>query len=205
MQFVADVEANEDGGAADHVRDRRAARPDRVDAGPPLRLCRRPPGADRQRRVRPAAERRLRRRPRLGPPAHAAAASAAAAAVADRPGAGRMRDRACGESRTRASGRRAAQPQHYVSSKLMCWVALDRAAKLAEIRGDRELQATLARDGGRDPRGHPRARRQRARRPPPALRDRRARCLDAAGGDLRVPARRRRAPAQRPCWRSPTS
>jgi alpha,alpha-trehalase len=27
-------------------------------------------------------------------------------------------------------------PQHYVSSKLMCWVALDRAARLAEIRGD---------------------------------------------------------------------
>jgi GH15 family glucan-1,4-alpha-glucosidase len=27
-------------------------------------------------------------------------------------------------------------PQHYVSSKLMCWVALDRAAKLAGIRGD---------------------------------------------------------------------
>jgi GH15 family glucan-1,4-alpha-glucosidase len=32
-------------------------------------------------------------------------------------------------------------PQHYVSSKLMCWVALDRAAKLAEIRGDPERQA----------------------------------------------------------------
>ena len=28
------------------------------------------------------------------------------------------------------------EPQHYVSSKLMGWVALDRAAKLAEIRGD---------------------------------------------------------------------
>src|SRR6516164_2908371 len=27
-------------------------------------------------------------------------------------------------------------PQHYVSSKLMCWVALDRAATLAELRGD---------------------------------------------------------------------
>jgi GH15 family glucan-1,4-alpha-glucosidase len=27
-------------------------------------------------------------------------------------------------------------PQHYVSSKLMCWVALDRAASLAELRGD---------------------------------------------------------------------
>jgi alpha,alpha-trehalase len=28
------------------------------------------------------------------------------------------------------------KPQHYVSSKIMCWVALDRAAALAEIRGD---------------------------------------------------------------------
>ncbi|MEV0717950.1 glycoside hydrolase family 15 protein [Asanoa sp. NPDC050611] len=26
-------------------------------------------------------------------------------------------------------------PQHYVSSKLMCWIAMDRAARLAEIRG----------------------------------------------------------------------
>jgi GH15 family glucan-1,4-alpha-glucosidase len=32
------------------------------------------------------------------------------------------------------------KPQHYVSSKLMCWVALDRAASLAEMRGDPELQ-----------------------------------------------------------------
>jgi len=30
------------------------------------------------------------------------------------------------------------KPQHYVSSKLMCWVAMDRAARLAEIRDDRE-------------------------------------------------------------------
>jgi alpha,alpha-trehalase len=29
-------------------------------------------------------------------------------------------------------------PQHYVSSKLMCWVAMDRGAKLAEIRGSSE-------------------------------------------------------------------
>jgi GH15 family glucan-1,4-alpha-glucosidase len=36
------------------------------------------------------------------------------------------------------------EPQHYVSSKLMCWVALDRAAKLAEIRGDPKLQAGWA-------------------------------------------------------------
>jgi len=36
------------------------------------------------------------------------------------------------------------KPQHYVSSKLMCWVALDRAAKLAAIRGDQELQQEWA-------------------------------------------------------------
>jgi len=36
------------------------------------------------------------------------------------------------------------KPQHYVSSKLMCWVALDRAAQLAGLRGDPELQAKWA-------------------------------------------------------------
>ena len=34
------------------------------------------------------------------------------------------------------------KPQHYVSSKLMGWVALDRAAKLAEVRGDPALTTT---------------------------------------------------------------
>ncbi|MGB7770831.1 MAG: glycoside hydrolase family 15 protein [Pseudolabrys sp.] len=34
------------------------------------------------------------------------------------------------------------KPQHYVSSKLMCWVALDRASALAEVRGDPKLAAT---------------------------------------------------------------
>jgi GH15 family glucan-1,4-alpha-glucosidase len=34
------------------------------------------------------------------------------------------------------------KPRHYVSSKLMCWVALDRAAKLAHIRGDSDLETT---------------------------------------------------------------
>jgi alpha,alpha-trehalase len=36
------------------------------------------------------------------------------------------------------------KPQHYVSSKLMCWVALDRASKLAEMRGDPELKEKWA-------------------------------------------------------------
>jgi alpha,alpha-trehalase len=31
------------------------------------------------------------------------------------------------------------EPQHYVSSKLMCWVAMDRGARLAEWRGDDDL------------------------------------------------------------------
>ena len=35
-------------------------------------------------------------------------------------------------------------PQHYVSSKLMCWVAMDRASRLAAIRGDDRLQAEWA-------------------------------------------------------------
>jgi alpha,alpha-trehalase len=33
-------------------------------------------------------------------------------------------------------------PQHYVSSKLMCWVALDRAGKLAGIRSESEQEST---------------------------------------------------------------
>jgi GH15 family glucan-1,4-alpha-glucosidase len=33
------------------------------------------------------------------------------------------------------------RPRHYVSSKLMCWVALDRAGQLANIRADNDLAA----------------------------------------------------------------
>ena len=34
------------------------------------------------------------------------------------------------------------EPQQYVSSKLMCWVAMDRASQLAGIRGDKAREAT---------------------------------------------------------------
>jgi GH15 family glucan-1,4-alpha-glucosidase len=32
------------------------------------------------------------------------------------------------------------EPRHYTSSKLMCWVAMDRASRLAKLRGDAELE-----------------------------------------------------------------
>ena len=71
MQFIADLERNDDGalqimygidGRRDLTED-----PSRG----PLGLRRRAPGADRQRRLRPAPERRVRRRAGLGAAAHA--------------------------------------------------------------------------------------------------------------------------------------
>ncbi len=40
------------------------------------------------------------------------------------------------------------EPRHYVSSKLMCWVAMDRGARLAERRGDERAGRKLAGDRG---------------------------------------------------------
>ena len=81
------------------------------------------------------------------------------------------------------------KPQHYVSSKLMCWVAMDRASKLAEIRGDSKLQETWGAtaeeirkdilDNGVTGRG-----------PAAALRHRRPRRFDPVGRPVRLPAGR---------------
>ena len=87
------------------------------------------------------------------------------------------------------------KPQHYVSSKLMCWVAMDRAAKLAGDPGRPRVSGEMGRDRRGNPCRHPRQRAQ-GRRAAPALRDRGARRLDAAGGDVRIPARQRRASAR---------
>ena len=81
------------------------------------------------------------------------------------------------------------KPQHYVSSKLMCWVALDRAAQLAEIRGDPELQEKWRATADGDQGGHPRARPHRQGRTTPALRHGLARRLHASRRDPRLPAR----------------
>ena len=78
--------------AADHVRDRRSPRPDRVDPRPPVRVRGGQARPDRERRVRPAAERRLRRGARLDPAPHAQERAPAATAVAGRRDPGRVRD-----------------------------------------------------------------------------------------------------------------
>ncbi len=86
------------------------------------------------------------------------------------------------------------EPRTYVSSKLMGWVALDRAAKLAGIRDDSELE-DLGRGRGGDPRRHPRARRHRAGGAAPALRHRRPGRLHPARSRVRLPAGHGRADA----------
>ena len=79
-------------------------------------------------------------------------------------------------------------PQHYVSSKLMCWVAMDRAREAGRDPRRRQAAGHVARDGRGDQGGHPRPRGQRRGRAAPALRDRRAGRLEPAGRDLRLPA-----------------
>ena len=141
MQFISDLEPNEDGGlqimyGIDGRRDLTESTRDELSgyAGAhPVRLGN---GAfdQRQNDVFGAAldsilqhTRRSQRLPRRLWPIVQAQAQCATAVW-------REPDQGIWEAR--------GEPQHYVSSKLMCWVALDRAAKLAEIRGDPKLQET---------------------------------------------------------------
>ena len=84
------------------------------------------------------------------------------------------------------------QPQHYVSSKLMIWVAVDRGARLARELGFEEVAGRVGGEGGRDQGRDPRARRPR-RDLPPALRHRRPRRLAAADPAAALPPPRRPA------------
>jgi GH15 family glucan-1,4-alpha-glucosidase len=76
------------------------------------------------------------------------------------------------------------EPKHFTSSKVMCWVAADRGARLARLRDEHDL----AQGGRRDPRRHLRPRPGRARRVLPALRHHRAGRLAAADAAAEVPA-----------------
>jgi GH15 family glucan-1,4-alpha-glucosidase len=139
MQFIADVEPNQDGGlqimyGIDGRRDLTESIVPEMSGYAGARPVRIGNGAfdQRQNDVFGAAldsillhTRRSKRLPqRLWPLVRAQAECATA--VWRRP------DQGIWEAR--------GKPQDYVSSKLMCWVALDRAAKLAEIRGDPKLQ-----------------------------------------------------------------
>jgi GH15 family glucan-1,4-alpha-glucosidase len=135
MQFVADVEANEDGGlqimyGIDGRRDLTESTRDELSGYEGARPVRIGNGAfdQRQNDVYGAVldsillhTRRSQRLPRRLWPIVESQAECATRVW-------REPDQGIWEAR--------GDPQHYVSSKLMCWVALDRAAKLAEIRGD---------------------------------------------------------------------
>ena len=95
-----------------------------------------------------------------------------------------------GASRTAASGRCAAIPKHFTSSKLMCWVAADRGARLAEIREDLEYAARWQSAADEIQARHLRERARRPRRVHPALRDRRARRVGPADAARALPAAR---------------
>ena len=112
-------------------------RADRAHARPPRRLRGRPAGADRQRRVRPAAARRLGRvldsiylhtksRDELPETVWPLLCRLVEAAIEN----WREPDRGIWEVR--------GEPKHFISSKVMCWVACDRGARLARLREDHE-------------------------------------------------------------------
>jgi alpha,alpha-trehalase len=140
MQFVADLEANDDGAmqimyGIDGRRDLTESTLDYLSGYAGAHPVRIGNGAfdQRQNDVFGAVldaillhSRRSQRLPRrLWPVVHAQAECAT--------GVWQQPDQGIWEAR--------GQPQHYVSSKLMCWVALDRAAKLADLRGDAKLGA----------------------------------------------------------------
>ena len=139
MQFVADVEPNEDGGlqimyGIDGRRDLTETTRDELSGYEGARPVRIGNGAfdQRQNDVYGAVldslllhTRRSKRLPRRLWPLVQSQAEGAIASW-------REPDQGIWEAR--------GAPQHYVSSKLMGWVALDRAAKLAAIRDDPKLE-----------------------------------------------------------------
>ena len=121
---------------ADHVRRGRGDEPRGGRAAAPLRLRGRASGPRRQRRLRPGAARRVGCGARLCLPAHTKSREQmpeslwpllkkqveAAIRNWEKP------DRGIWEVR--------GEPQHFVSSKLFCWVAVDRGVRLARLHDE---------------------------------------------------------------------
>jgi GH15 family glucan-1,4-alpha-glucosidase len=140
MQFVADIEANEDGGlqimyGIDGRRDLTESTREDLSGYAGARPVRIGNGAFDQRQndvfgaVLDSILLHTRRSQRLPRRLWPIVQSQAECAI----GVWREPDQGIWEAR--------GKPQHYVSSKLMCWVAMDRAAKLAHTRGDTDLNA----------------------------------------------------------------
>ena len=194
MEFGAEAVPRHGPGSADHVRHRRRDRADRAHARPPLAAtagrgrCGSATAPSSSARTT-STERFSTRctstpRPRRGCPRPWRRSRASRSRARSTPGA----------SPIRGSGRPAASPKHYVSSKLMAWVALDRgAAPRAPLRRHRARRA-LARRRPMPftPTSSTTASREQ-RVLPPALRDRRPRRLHAADPAGPVPAADRRA------------
>ena len=129
--------------AADHVRDRRQTRPHRVHARRAVRLRRGETGAGRKRRLRPAPERRLRRGPRLDPPAHTTLRAPAEKAVADRPVTGRV----CKRSVEEAGPRDLGGPRQAPALRLLEADVLGGPGPCVEARRDSRRSRARARMG----------------------------------------------------------
>ena len=182
---------------ADHVRHRRRARSHRARAAPSHRLARQRAGAGRQRRVEPAPARRLRRaarRRRTGSPS-----SSTGSAPTTRQFLADLADTAAARWQEQDQGiwEVRGEPRDFLYSKLMCWVALDRAIMLADRLGAADrvdaLDARPRRDRRRDP--HPGLERG-GRRVHPVVRLRRPRRVEPDDADRRVPRR----PTTPACW-----
>ncbi len=190
VQYVADMERNEDGSLQIMYGIKGQKDLDRVDARAPQGLRGRAPGARRQRRLQPAPERRLRSGARLGVPALQEARSHPRAAVA---GAGRP-------GALRGGGVEGARPGHLGGARRAPPLRLLEADVLGRD-GPRRAPGRTARAMSRTPNSGRRSPmrfatdilergRRQARRLSPALRHRRARRLDAARAAGALPARR---------------
>ena len=170
MQFIADLEVNEDGalqimygidGRRDltestlsHLSGYAGARPVRVGNGA----------------LRSTPERRLRRRPRLHPAPHSSEPAPSSRALAAHPGAGRVRVRRVAGARSgHLGGSRPAPTLRVVQVDVLGRPRPRRQAGRAPRR--RGAGGEVAGGRGRDPRRHREARRERQWRAAPALRD----------------------------------